>query len=46
MGDTASEHATGGSLLRFAISFILSWKIWGDLTLIISWFETGECHTV
>jgi hypothetical protein len=42
MGDTASEHATGDSLLRFAIAFILSWKIWGDLALIISSYETSE----
>ncbi|KAI9819803.1 MAG: hypothetical protein M1832_003878 [Thelocarpon impressellum] len=41
-GDTASEHPSGSSLLRFAVSFILSWKIWTDLTLIISWFETDD----
>ena len=46
MGDTASEHATGDSLLRFAIAFILSWKIWGDLALIISCYETSECPLV
>ena len=41
-GDTAAEHATGRSFLRFCITFILSWKIWTDFTLIISWFESGE----
>ncbi|KAI9803941.1 MAG: hypothetical protein M1833_000222 [Piccolia ochrophora] len=41
-GDTASEHPTGESLLRFVITFIMSWKIWSDLTLIVSWFETDD----
>ncbi|KAI9670122.1 MAG: hypothetical protein M1817_004459 [Caeruleum heppii] len=42
IGDTASEHPTGGTLLDFVIAFILSWKIWSDLTLITSWFETND----
>lgn len=46
MGDTASEHPSGDSLLRFAIAFILSYKIWGDLALMISWFETGKSGPV
>jgi hypothetical protein len=29
-GDAASEHATGLSLLKFVITFTLSWKIWND----------------
>ncbi|KYG42820.1 hypothetical protein M433DRAFT_146436 [Acidomyces richmondensis BFW] len=41
-GDTASERATGTSLLRFVITFTLSWKIWNDMVLIISWFETDD----
>ncbi len=44
-GDSAVEHADGRSLLRFCITFILSWKLWSDLTMIISWFETGERAT-
>ncbi len=40
-GEFAAEHATAESLLRFSIAFILSWKIWTDFTLLISWFETG-----
>lgn len=40
IGDAASEHATGLTLLRFIITFTLSWKIWNDMVLIISWFET------
>ncbi|KAI9792970.1 MAG: hypothetical protein M1816_001292 [Peltula sp. TS41687] len=41
-GDSAAEHPTGDSLLRFCITFILSWKIWTDFTLIISWFESDD----
>ena len=41
-GDAASERPTGLSLLRFAITFTLSWKIWNDMALIISWFETDD----
>ncbi|KAF4629577.1 hypothetical protein G7Y89_g8568 [Cudoniella acicularis] len=41
-GDHASEDPTGYELLRFAITFIMSWKIWSDMALIISWFETDD----
>lgn len=41
-GDLASEHATGSSLLHFIITFTLGWKIWNDMSLIISWFETDD----
>ncbi|QIW97093.1 hypothetical protein AMS68_002611 [Peltaster fructicola] len=41
-GDAAAENATGLSLLRFIITFTLSWKIWNDMALIISWFETDD----
>ena len=41
-GDHAAEDPTGYELLRFSITFIMSWKIWSDLTLIISWFETDD----
>lgn len=41
-GDHASESPTGYELLRFVITFIMSWKIWSDLALIISWFETDD----
>lgn len=40
IGDAASEDATGLTLLHFIITFTLSWKIWNDMVLIISWFET------
>lgn len=41
-GDAASKDPTGLSLLRFIITFTLSWKIWNDMALIISWFETDD----
>ncbi|CCD46354.1 hypothetical protein BofuT4P330000033001 [Botrytis cinerea T4] len=41
-GDHASENPTGYELLRFVITFIMSWKIWSDLTLVVSWFETDD----
>jgi low temperature requirement protein LtrA len=41
-GDHAAENSTGYELLRYSITFIMSWKIWSDLALIISWFETDD----
>ncbi|KAL9102338.1 MAG: hypothetical protein Q9163_002519 [Psora crenata] len=42
IGDAAAEDATGFGLLRFAVTFILGWKMWSDLTLMISWFEIDD----
>ena len=38
IGDTAVENATGFSLLKFTITFALAFKMWSDLTLLVSWF--------
>lgn len=38
-GDFASEDATGLSLLRFVITFTLSYKIWSDMNLMVSWYD-------
>ncbi len=38
VGDNASANPNDFGLLRFAITFILGWKMWSDLTLIVSWF--------
>lgn len=38
IGDTAAENATGFSLLKFAVTFALAFKMWTDLTLVVSWF--------
>jgi len=40
--DAAAEDATSFGLLRFSVTFILGWKMWSDLTLIVSWFETND----
>lgn len=42
VGDAAAEDATGFGLQRFAVTFILGWKMWSDLNLIVSWFETND----
>ena len=42
IGDRAAEDPTGVSLLRFCATFILSWKLWSDLTTIISWVEVSD----
>lgn len=44
IGDRAADDATGYGLLRFCIAFILGWKMWNDLTLIISWFGMDYCN--
>ncbi|KAL2351242.1 bacterial low temperature requirement A protein-domain-containing protein [Cryomyces antarcticus] len=41
-GDSAAEEATGQALLRFAITFIMGWKIWSDISLSISWFDSDD----
>lgn len=41
-GDRAAEEATGQALLRFAITFILSWKFWSDISQMISWFDADD----
>lgn len=40
VGDSAAEHPGGSALLKFAITFIIGWKMWADLTVVISWFGT------
>jgi low temperature requirement protein LtrA len=41
-GDGAAEEATGQALLRFAITFILSWKFWTDISLFVAWFDADD----
>lgn len=41
-GDNAAETPTGNGLNRFVITFIMSWRIWSDMTVVISWFETDD----
>jgi len=42
IGDSAAESPTGYSLVEFVITFTLGWKMWSDLTLVISWFEVDD----
>ncbi|KAK0706827.1 hypothetical protein B0T26DRAFT_728225 [Lasiosphaeria miniovina] len=41
-GDHAAEEANGHELLRFAVTFAMSWKIWSDVQQLVSWFETND----
>lgn len=36
-GDGAAEEANGLGLLRFAITFILAWKLWSDVSQALAW---------
>lgn len=42
IGDHAAQNPTPRGLLQFVITFALGWKMWNDLSMIISWFETDE----
>ncbi|KAL7944349.1 bacterial low temperature requirement A domain-containing protein [Trichoderma barbatum] len=44
-GEHMAEEATGYELLRFIITFVMTWKIWTDITLTLSWFETDDVVT-
>ncbi len=41
-GEHAAEQADGPELLRFAVTFLMSWKIWSDVQQLVSWFETND----
>lgn len=38
VGESAAERPDGFGLLKFAITFVIGWKMWTDLTVAISWF--------
>lgn len=40
--DNAAEVPTGKELLRYTITFIMSWRIWSDVTVIVGWFEVDD----
>lgn len=47
IGERASQVPNSVHFHRFVIFMFLTWKIWNDLMMLISWFETGEkvrCH--
>ncbi|KAF1961052.1 hypothetical protein CC80DRAFT_488420 [Byssothecium circinans] len=41
-GDNAAEHPTGEALVHFAITFVMGWKFWSDISLLIAWFDTDD----
>lgn len=41
-GDNASEEANGHALVRFVITFGMSWKIWNDVQQFVSWFDSDD----
>lgn len=41
-GDGAAEAHNGEGLLRFAITFIMTWKIWSDLSQALSWIVMDD----
>ncbi|KAG8872640.1 hypothetical protein FRB98_009501 [Tulasnella sp. 332] len=44
IGDKATEDPTGTGLLRFCVTFIPSWRIWSDVSDLISRFETDDTY--
>ncbi|KAJ6442007.1 low temperature requirement A protein(LtrA) [Purpureocillium lavendulum] len=44
-GEHMTEEPNGYELLRFSVTFIMSWKIWTDITLTLSWFESDDVFT-
>ncbi|KAM0741779.1 hypothetical protein ACQRIT_004636 [Beauveria bassiana] len=40
-----AQEPTGHELLRFAITFIMSWKIWTKVTFTLGWFESNDVLT-
>ncbi|EGX93126.1 hypothetical protein CCM_04498 [Cordyceps militaris CM01] len=44
-GEHMAEEPTGRELLRFAVTFIMSWKIWTEITYALSWFESDDVLT-
>lgn len=41
-GDNASEEADGHALVRFVVTFGMSWKIWNDVQQFVSWFDSDD----
>ena len=40
-----TEEPNGYELLRFSVTFIMSWNVWTDSTLTLSWFESDDVFT-
>jgi low temperature requirement protein LtrA len=42
IGDTASEDATSLALLHYVITYLMSGRMWADVTNMTNWFEMGD----
>jgi low temperature requirement protein LtrA len=42
IGNKAVQDPTGEALLEFAVTFIMSWKLWSELVLVVQWFESDD----
>jgi low temperature requirement protein LtrA len=42
IGNKAARDPTGEALLEFSVTFILSWKLWAELVLVVQWFESDD----
>lgn len=40
--EVAVHEATGQALLQFVITFVLGWKFWSDIAVIIGWFDADD----
>ncbi|KAK4143596.1 uncharacterized protein C8A04DRAFT_12290 [Dichotomopilus funicola] len=41
-GDHAAEESDGRELIRFIVTFCMSWRIWSDVQQVVSWFQTDD----
>ncbi|KFA77142.1 hypothetical protein S40288_05295 [Stachybotrys chartarum IBT 40288] len=44
-GEYLAIHPTGHDLLRFSVTMIMSWRIWSDVTQILSCFTTNMAYS-
>jgi hypothetical protein len=41
-GEHVASDLSGKEVLRFFVTFVMSWKIWSDVQQSVSWFETND----
>ena len=42
IGDTAIQNTTAVSLLHYVITYLMSWRMWADITMLVNMFETED----